>query len=376
MALHERAQARPERRPRTGRGQIINASVVVAFLTLLTAVVTYWGKLFPPAPPRGEVTGPVHADSVPRAPVVIVRVDTVAEIQEPSGLTASALVDSATRDTLLLAVDDEQSAVYAMRAPDTAAAPAGQRFPLPVEAKDLEDITWDGRFRYYAITSHRTRDTTPTREHQRRLIRFAFPANPRAPGAALTGEAWDLAPALGQFLDGVGVRVDPAWATKTGDREHPYALEIEGLAYRDGVLLLGLKWPLVHQKAVLLTYAPDEQRFTAWDTLDLGGQGITALAFLAPDRLAVASNPPQQPRNRADRSDPAYGRSMIRVFDVAPGATRVGREVGRREVPSVGAKLEGLAAMGDAVVLAYDGVEARVRRLTKPAVDTLLGRVR
>jgi hypothetical protein len=285
-------------------------------------------------------------------------------LREPSGLSVSGLAKDGS--PLLVAVDDEQSGVFVLR-PSKAGAGIVRllRFDDATDLRDLEGITYvPDEDLYLAIGSHR--QLGPAGSRYRQLTTFSIDAAAweqpeyRLRVVETIDLTVDARPSLQAYLAEHGVHVGRRkWTSGTGDPRQPYELEIEGLAFRAGIVYLGLKWPLAGGDGILLKYSRRDRRFVSFERLPLGGYGISALSFAA-DRLLVAANPPGQ--GQAGLCTAPYGRSRL-YEDGANGLVEL--RLGPLGVASECGKLEGVAATEDYVVFAHD--QGRRSLMTSPA---------
>ncbi|MBA3570451.1 MAG: hypothetical protein H0W34_00425, partial [Pyrinomonadaceae bacterium] len=118
-----------------------------------------------------------------------------------------------------------------------------------------------------------------------------------------------------------GINIDyDQWqnGTKGKDAKNEFAVEIEGLAWVEGKLWIGLKWPLLKDgKAILLALSSDGNGIESCHPVNLGGRGISDLFYARETRTVyIAANPPGKPedepaeRARTDRKA-LYGDSAI-----------------------------------------------------------------
>jgi hypothetical protein len=166
----------------------------------------------------------------------------------------------------------------------------------------------------------------------------------------------DLAPALDTFLSHRHVLVDAVkWSDGRKGESQGYALEIEGLALRGDKLYVGLKWPLVSDHALLLTYDVRIAAFVALDSVFLDGMGVSGLAIATykdESRLIVVANPTQKPDDD-DCGNPLYNRSVIFTFRL-PQTGPFGESLSSLPAGDKCGKLEGISLRGDAAYLVYD----------------------
>ncbi len=164
---------------------------------------------------------------------------------------------------------------------------------------DLEDLSWDGRDTYYAVSSHR--HIVPQEDAARlakshgtecALVSFQL-AKADDDIAVINARSVtrDLLPKIRKL--GVFPSID--WSNSKAFMwrgfSKSFQLDIEGLAYVDGKLLLGFKNPIESGRATILSFDPKTEELSVAARPDLGGQGILALHYeLAIDRLCLLSN--------------------------------------------------------------------------------------
>ena len=224
-------------------------------------------------------------------------------MDEPSGLATSDLLAPRSNRPLFVGVDDEEDAIFVLDVMPDARSNRTKwlvvRAMLPLSwqkgsgrdepvTKDLESIAYDrqGRF-YYALTSHRVgvRGSILCK-----LLKFKIPDSWETAGSEISigsDDCTDLS-AAGEGVSRLTLAnlvawkapgfSEPIWRQEKkeakqkgkGDLEHKYQLEIEGLAYRDGYLYMGLKWPLdKDRRPLLLAYSTASGQFVAILSLDL-----------------------------------------------------------------------------------------------------------
>lgn len=213
------------------------------------------------------------------------------------------------------------------------------------EVNDLEAITAGDQGELYLMSSQ-----SYSRKGRRKPARTAlFRVRQDGSGFRVDGEAH-----LAEWLDS-----DPAQAAALGLTDGTRALDVEGLAFRDGALYVGLKAPLDGEGRALIWKVGARALFDAgaagagfslWGRarldVELGGQtvpgGISELLFLQDGTLAIASTPAT--------ADGAAG-ALWRV-DQAQGGALTPRLI--RRFPSV--KPEGLAPSlgGDKLMIVFD----------------------
>jgi hypothetical protein len=166
---------------------------------------------------------------------------------------------------------------------------------------DLEDLAWDGRDTYYAVSSHR--HLLPKEDAARMnkshgtecaLVRFQLADIDNdivvTNAEMITQELLSKIRELGVFPS-IDWKSSKAFSwrglTKT------WQLNIEGLAAVDGKLLLGFKDPIEGGRATIRSYDPSTDALTIAARPDLGGHGILGMHHdAANDRLLVLSNDP------------------------------------------------------------------------------------
>ena len=288
---------------------------------------------------------------------------------EPSDLAATAL--SRQGQPILLGVDDEESAIFVLQRMPGGRHPGIVRVgSFGRRASDLEGLAFDAcSGRGVAIGSHRLAGD----EAVTQLIYFVLDEGWQGGEAPVVRveDRVDVSRELGEALDAAGVRVDAeAWRTeapepKRGSRHpdgtartdyHPYAVEIEGIAYAGGKVTIGLKWPLVDGDALLWEHVRGAAVSPA-RRLPLGGRGITGLAWVG-NVLYIAANPPGKEMKHIE-SGPPFGLSAI--YRMVPGGRP--EPLNRAQAAVEGAKLEGIAVLGDELIGAFDGPSHTVKPL-------------
>jgi predicted acylesterase/phospholipase RssA len=279
---------------------------------------------------------------------------------EPSDLAATRLTRQG--QPVLLGVDDEESAIFVLQRIPGGSHPGIVRVGgLERAVVDLEGLSLDGCTNAgVAITSHRRLGEDAVNQ----LIYFTLAEGWQGGDAPVLDESarLDLSGPLSAALSRAGVTVNPEdWKKEASEPDvpgatgyHPYAVEIEAIAYRPDKVTIGLKWPLHGGKALLWEYA-EGSATASIRSVDLGGRGITGLAWVG-DTLYIAANPPGKER-KGVKKGPPFGQSAI--YRMAPNAEPV--DLGRREAIADGAKLEGLAVLGDELIGAFDGPAHTVR---------------
>src|SRR5262249_11222661 len=147
---------------------------------------------------------------------------------------------------------------------------------------DLEDIAWDEHNTYYAVSSHR--HLVPSEDASRRnkshgtecaLVSFQLNCTER--GIAVCNPRVVTQDLLPKIRD-LGVFPSIDWQRSKvfywRSMVTTWQLNIEGLAYVDGKLLLGFKDPIEQGRATILSYALDTGELALAVRPDLGGHGI------------------------------------------------------------------------------------------------------
>ncbi len=307
-------------------------------------------------------------------------------INEPSDITASGLTGlEEPKGPLALAVDDEEPNLYVIEpVMNSLRVRRCLRFIDPnasgptkeLDPEDLEAITWDGTKWYYASTSFRQygKDGITSRY----LLRFQIdPRRWTESDYRIKPDLRDISDILREFLADNGVEIDrESWMRRAEPCENwqPWALEIEGLATRDN-LLIGLKWPLDSNKnALIAVYDWETNRFVKLLRLQLYADGISALSYdITTEKLIVVGNPPAKERT-GDANDALrlLGDSRMYAFDWPKGSNE---PTNMKKIPlsRTNAKLEGIALVKEEGTrkawLAYDGPSSALIRQDIAVLD-------
>jgi hypothetical protein len=177
--------------------------------------------------------------------------------------------------------------------------------PLPdgdiLHLDDLEDIAWDEHDTYYAVSSHR--HLVPSEDAARRnkshgteCALVSFQLNGTERGIAVCNPRIVTQDLLAKIRD-LGVFPSVDWQRSKvfywRSMVTTWQLNIEGLAYVDGELLLGFKDPIEQGRATILSYALETGELALAARPDLGGHGILSLHYESnTDSLFVLSNDP------------------------------------------------------------------------------------
>jgi hypothetical protein len=286
-------------------------------------------------------------------------------LNEPSDLAATPF---RTRDDrpLLLAVDDDEPGIFLIEArnqTDRTLMLINHMFSL-ADIADIEGAAWNQGDTYYVMTSHRRLDESKRDERQdeRKLLSFRIERNSGSfDRLQLVGNPVDLTfgnTPLQNFLEENNVAIDRGLWKKNSEGSHPYALELEGLAFHDNKLYMGMKWPLdASGRALLLTWDIRSETFVSLVPLDFNGNGITALTVDPETKtLLIAVNPPQRMAPELAGSYEKYGgKSQLYVVPVDELGKPDMRLRPILNVQRLDAKLEGIAVIDGLLVLSYDG---------------------
>lgn len=222
------------------------------------------------------------------------------EISERTGLELSGAAWSSALSRYVL-VSDDISDEGAKHSPLLfALSEAGQLDPAPIkiegisELNDPESISAGPEGTFFVCTSHSLNKKGHLPESRRRLLQITLGAERKA---RVIGQV-DLSGARG--ADG-----RPPWG-ETG------ALDIEGIAYREGALFIGLKSPLAGDGSASIFRLPDVVSVVKAGAVPSGAlslwsrtrfclqhegksvcEGVADLAFLTDGSLLVAGNAPK-----------------------------------------------------------------------------------
>jgi hypothetical protein len=230
---------------------------------------------------------------------LIVPLQVPRELSQRTSLELSGAVWSSALSRYLLVSDDVNEEGLKHEPLLFALNEAGQFDGAPIriegvsELNDPESITAGPDGTLFVCTSHSLNKKGHLPEARRRLLQLALGPDRKA---KVLGHL-DLSVARGS--DG-----KPAWG--------PGPLDIEGIAFRDGTLLIGLKSPLGADGSALILQLPDVQAairsgviqdgaLSVWSRTRLcvphGGksvcEGIADLAFLPDAGLLIAGNAPK-----------------------------------------------------------------------------------
>jgi hypothetical protein len=233
---------------------------------------------------------------------------------------------------------------------------------------DLEDLAWDGGQWYYAVSSHR--HIMPAEDAARMakshgtecaIVRFQLV---RSGERIVVAHAEPVTRDLLAKIRALGVFESIDWTTSKVFRWRrlvkSWQVDVEGLAYVEGSLLLGFKNPVEHGRATILRYSLSDGALAVAARPDLGGHGILGLDYdAAHDRLLVVSNDPLKH---------AYGDSCLWIatraadstnwqFAAAPHDVLELRSAGKER------KASGVTTLHDNLVICFDDESASPMRV-------------
>jgi hypothetical protein len=283
----------------------------------------------------------------------------------PLELSALANVSAAIGPDLLLASSDESRRLTLWQFDEQGSPVALEDLELKVSLDDgdflhlddLEDIAWDGRDTYYAVSSHRhilpEEDAARfARSHGTECALVSFQLSGSDGGVAIT-HARPVTRDLLAKIRQLGVfQID--WTNSKAFRWRrlvkSWQLDIEGLACVDGKLLLGFRNPVEDGLATILSYDPAADQLTVAARPDLGGQGILSLHYDQPtDRLFVLSNNPLKD---------SFGDSRLWIATRAAGDSwhfpAKPTAILERAADGLKRKASGLAIYGDKLLVCFD----------------------
>jgi hypothetical protein len=228
---------------------------------------------------------------------------------------------------------------------------------------DLEDLAWDGGEWYFAVSSHRhlvpeedAARMAKSRGTECAIVRFQLA---RSGDRIVVSHAETVASDLLATIRELGVFESIDWTASKVFRWRrlvkSWQLDVEGLAYVDGALLLGFKNPVEQGRATILSYDLATGSLSLAARPNLGGHGILGLDYdAAQDRLLVLSNDPLKH---------AYGDSLLWVatraddestwqFPATPQAVLEHRSAGKER------KASGLTTLNEHLVVCFDAESA------------------
>jgi len=286
----------------------------------------------------------------------------------PIELSSVCNVNAELGENLFLASSDEEHKLT-LWSFDDAGKPVVLKYleltvPMPdggsLHLDDLEDLAWDGRDTYYAVSSHR--HLLPKEDAGRMkkshgtecaLVRFQLV---RSDDDIVVADAQMITQHLLAKIRHLKCFTSIDWEkSKTFSLRgmvKTWQLNIEGLAAVDGKFLLGFKDPIEHGKATILSYDPATDELAVAARPDLSGHGILGMHYEpATGRLLVLSNDPIKHR---------YGDSCLWV-----GRQNIDRENSWTFSPSEKLVLEpstaktqrkasGLTVSGNRLIVCFD----------------------
>ena len=206
--------------------------------------------------------------------MAMIRFESLPGLFEPSGVQQLP-------DGRFLVIEDEKEFPFCLFSFDGDGRIAGPPVTLaaPDKLNDLEGLTLGPSGRLYAITSHSRDGDAEVKKSRRRLVRFRVAGNAITEAVVFDG----LLPALAALHPVL------AAASQVADVKNEGGLNIEALEMApDGsALLVGLRGPLIDNRAVVVSIATPDTLFDAGaspalavHTIDLAGQGIRSMAWV------------------------------------------------------------------------------------------------
>jgi hypothetical protein len=227
----------------------------------------------------------------------------------PVELSSVCNVNPELGENLFLASSDEERKLTLWRLDESGSPQVVQRLELNIPLQDgptlhlddLEDLAWDQHETYYAVSSHR--HLLPEEDAARRkksrgteCALVSFQLQQIDDGIAVTNTKM-IAQDLLAKIRALGVFPSIDWKKSKmfswRGLVKTWQLDIEGLAYVDGRLLLGFKDPIEDGKAAILSYDATTGELKQVARPDFDGHGILSMHYdSASDRLLVLSNDP------------------------------------------------------------------------------------
>jgi hypothetical protein len=219
-------------------------------------------------------------------PVAMSRFEPLPGIFEPSGVQQLP-------DGRFLVIEDEKEFPFCLLALNADGRMTGPPVAVasPDKLSDLEGLTLGPSGHLYAITSHSRDGDAEVKKSRRRLVRFRVVGDAIVDAAVFDG----LLPALTAAHPALAAAAQVANVKEDG------GLNIEALEMApDGKeLLVGLRGPVINDRAAVAVLAGPDAVFDGdaptkilIRTVDLGGQGIRSMAWVAALRgYLVVSGP-------------------------------------------------------------------------------------
>jgi len=390
-------------------------AIITAVTGLATAGAAYYGLLAPSGPLQKQLE--LEKKELEIAQLGIRNIFT-SVINEPSGI-ARTCQERNGNDYFLVVDDDEDAPLLVQRAGDDLVpiAVLPLRDEEKLEPKDLEAVSAlqigadCAQWRYLVSSSHRRYG----KKRETRVISFSlmYPHNDEEQFKAVDVRQFSFAKGIKDYFKDAKKPLAPYrevflprtakdepkgckeknkpkkgvksrelngmnWAIKSEkekDKLQKYALEIEATSQLGDGFFVGLKWPLVEEKAILLSYSLDHIAGpsalkkpvpSSHILLDLGNQGITAIGPYGTCAI-IASNPPMKK---------ATDRSALHLFKLPLEGNPFPLDTNKGSInfPGKDLKLEGIAAEEDTLWAVYDGGDDKKSLIKKYDIHKLFDR--
>ena len=331
--------------------RILRPSVIVAIPVVLLCwalVLRSEAKVFKPSRSVGQL--PAELSSLAALP--------------PSFGTGLFLASSdEDRALTLCSVDESGNAAFRGKLPLSVRLPSG----VSLKLDDLEDLAFDGVKTYFAATSHRE---FSNEKESRRLKRSAgteralvsFELEQSATGIRIVNARMVCSDLLERIRDRGVFETVNFHHSKTFTWRHltsSWQVDLEGLAYVDGRLLLGFKNPVEDGRTAILSYDPGSGEVKLCGRYDFGGQGIHSLTYdRERDRLLAVTNDPF-------KESVGDSRLWVAVRDAKPGKWKFSAQpsvVLERADERLGRKASGLALAEGRLFVCFDDPQRPVIR--------------
>lgn len=319
----------------------------------------------------GTAAALMWADSTPFIPVPESGGRTLSAGALPSELSSLCRVEPGLGENLFLASSDESSdlSLWTFDASGRVARLTTLKLEVPLpdgstcRLDDIEGLAWDGGTTYFAVASHRQIVAAADRRRLEKtggtecaLVSFRLRGTeqgidlvePKLVSSTLLPQIREL-----DLFETVNWHHDRSLEWRHLAKE--WQIDIEGLTWVDGRLLLGFKNPVEEGRATILAYDPAHDRLTVAARPNLNGQGILDMTWdSSTGRLLILSNDPGA-RDYGDsclwtgtreRPEEAW------AFDDAPRLLERGQESDR--------KASGIVLTGRSMFLCFDSEDGAV----------------
>ncbi len=226
----------------------------------------------------------------------------------PEELSSVCKVNEQLGAGLYLAGSDDERKLYLWRFSSKGQPICKQVLPMKVELDgdkhyeltDLEDLAWDGVDTYYAVGSHRhllpKENEARLKESRLECAIVSFQIE-RTDDRFVITNARTVTRDLLQEIRAQNIFPSVNWKRskifRWESKDFNWQIDIEGLAYVDGQLLLGFKNPIEDGKSTILSFDIATNRVCVAARANLRGQGILALDYdLVTEQLFVVTNHP------------------------------------------------------------------------------------